>query len=310
MAELELRESAPSKEPKARELRLNNDTGLLKLVACAIMMCDHMGKMIYPHALTLRAQNVLAGLSPQWQQALSFLFPTSNILRAIGRLAMPMFAYCIAVGCEKTRSNWKYTLRLLLMGILVQPLYQEAMGHVAVRSFDWLHNFWRVDLIFTHYYNANLNILFTLTLGSAVVGLYKHRKYAPMVLAAALVWLLRTHLDYGYRGVVLIALFYLFLDKPLASFLAVFCYMLNWAMPYLFSTTASNRFTSSSQLYAILSLILIYLPLKKRRVQLGKWFFYGFYPAHLSIIYLLVAFDRRVWARMAREFLRLFELLR
>ena len=309
MAELQLPERAPSQEPKAREIKLNNDTGLLKLFACALMMCDHMGKMVYSHALVLRAQNILAGLSPQWQQALSFLFPTSNLLRAIGRLAMPMFAYCIAVGCEKTRCNWKYTLRLLLMGILVQPLYQEAMGHVAVGSFDWLHSFWRIDLVFTHYYCANLNILFTLTLGTVVIGLYKHRQYALMVLATALVWLMRTHLDYGYRGVVLIVLFYLFLDKPLASFLAVFAYMLNWAMPYLFSTTVSNRFTSTTQLYAILSLILIYLPLKKRRVRLKKWFFYGFYPAHLTIIYLLVALDRQIWAQLAEKLTRLFELM-
>ena len=34
--------------PGPREIRLNRDTGLLKLIACACMMCDHMGKMVYP----------------------------------------------------------------------------------------------------------------------------------------------------------------------------------------------------------------------------------------------------------------------
>lgn len=268
-----------------REVRLNNDTGLLKLLACAFMMCDHMGKMVFPHAYRLASHG-------QWW---SFLMPEINVLRAVGRLAMPLFAYCAAVGSLKTRSSARYILRLLLMGILVQPLYQEAMGHVTIGAFDWLHNFWRVDLIFRHYYCANLNIFFTLTLGTLLAGLYRHRHYLFMVLAAILVWTLRSHLDYGYRGVVLIALFYLFIDKPLASFFAVFAYMLNWAMPYLF---ASFKTTSNSQLYAILSLILIYLPIKKRRVKLEKWFYYGFYPAHLILIYLLIAFDRSIWPRL------------
>lgn len=284
----------PAAGAPERQVRLNNDTGLLKLLACAFMMCDHMGKMVFPHAYKLTSQG-------QWW---SFLLPESNILRVVGRLAMPLFAYCAAVGSLKTRSNVRYVLRLLLMGILVQPLYQEAMGHVSIGAFDWLHNFWRLDLIYTHYYCANLNIFFTLTLGTLLTGLCRHRHYLFMVLTAILVWTLRSHLDYGYRGVVLIALFYLFIDNPLASFFAVFAYMLNWAMPYLFS---NFRTVSNSQLYAIVSLILIYLPVKKRRVKLKKWFYYSFYPAHLIIIYLLIAYDRSIWPQLAA---RMIDIIR
>ena len=99
---------------------------MLKILACALMLCDHMGKMIFPDIYVLR-----------FSGAVGSYLPALNILRAIGRLAMPMFAYCIAVGCNYTRNIWKYALRLMLLGVVVHPLYQEAMGHVGFRQFDW-----------------------------------------------------------------------------------------------------------------------------------------------------------------------------
>jgi len=258
--------------PDKREIRLSNDTGLLKIFACLLMLSDHLGKMVFPYA---------------WRIAVSgefkWLFPSINIMRAFGRLAMPMFAYCIAVGCARTRNIWKYALRLLLMGILVHPLYQEAMGHVTViGGFDWLHNFWRVDLIYRYYYAGNLNIFFTLFLPVMIIALYRCRSYALMALMCLITWCVSGHLDYGWRGVVLVILFYSLIDRPLASFISVFCFMLWWAMPQF----ASGIKTASSQLYAIVSLLLIYLPLK-RRVKLPKWAFYAFYPAHLIAILLV-----------------------
>ena len=41
----------------------------------------------------------------------------------------------------------------------------------------------------------------------------------------------------------------------------------------------------------------------------ARSFFYGFYPAHLTIIYLLVALDRQIWAQLAEKLTRLFELM-
>ena len=38
-------------ERDARTLRLNGDTGLIKVVACLCMLSDHLGKMIFPNAL-------------------------------------------------------------------------------------------------------------------------------------------------------------------------------------------------------------------------------------------------------------------
>ena len=259
--------------PSAREIKLNNDTGLLKIVACLTMLSDHMGKMIFPNAWR-----------PVFSGELARMLATSNIMRMVGRLAFPLFAYCAAVGVLKTRNVWKYALRLLLMGILVHPLYQEAMGHVQLGAFDWLHDFWRLDRIFSHYYTANLNIFFSLTLGVLLTGSAREKKYFLIPILAALTWILRGRLDYGYKGVALIALFYAFIDRPLASVLSVALYMLWWCSPALFD---SFTLRTTTQVYAMVSLLLIYIPVKKRRVVLPKWFFYGFYPAHLLLILLL-----------------------
>ena len=74
----------------------------LKLIAIITMTIDHVGAVI---------------------------FPDYQILRIIGRIAFPIFAYCIAVGCIYTKNIGKYALRVLLMAILIQPLYVTAMNH-------------------------------------------------------------------------------------------------------------------------------------------------------------------------------------
>ncbi len=266
-----LRVSKPERD--ARALKLNNDTDLLKIIACIAMIIDHMGKMIFPDAYVLRGSGELA-----------FLFPAVNILRAVGRLAMPMFAYGIAVGAAYTRNVFKYVLRLLLMGILVHPLYMEAMGHVPIGSFDWAGNFYRLDLIFEHYYTGKLNIFFSLALGAAILGMIRAKAFVPSILLFLLAYRLKGDLDYGIDAIVLMGLFYAFLDKPLASFIAVFLFMLDWAMPSLITT---GRKYAGTQIYAMWALVFIYLPLRKRYVKLPKFVFYAFYPAHLLLIYCL-----------------------
>ena len=256
----------------AREVRLNKDTGLIKIFACLLMLSDHMGKMIFPHAWRLTAPE-------EWAS----VFPSDNIMRVIGRLAMPLFCYGIAVGCRYTRNIWKYALRLIGLGILVHPLYMVAMGHVPMGAFDWARDFYRVDRIYEFFFTKKLNILFTLAMGVLLIACYRSKSYVLLVLVSLLTWHMQGVLDYGYKGVLLILLFYALLDRPLASFLAVFLFMLNWAMPSLLVT---GRARANTEIYALLSLPLIYVPMK-RRVRLPKWVFYAFYPGHLLLIYLL-----------------------
>ncbi len=264
-----------------RTLRLNHDTNLLKIIACLCMLSDHAGKMLFSSGAF---QKILyLRQTGEW----AFLFPAGNLMRIIGRIAMPLFAYGVAVGAAYSRNVWKYAFRMLVMGILVHPLYMTAMGHAKMGVFDWAHNFYRLDLIYDFFYANKGNIFFTLAAGAFILGAVRAKSPWLLVTFVLLAWMYQGKLDYGIKGVVLICLFYVFLDKPVISFIAVFLFMWYWGMPNFFTRGLTS---SNLQLYAPLSLPLIYLPLRKRRVRLPKWVFYGFYPAHLVLIYLLVKY--------------------
>ncbi len=75
----------------------------LKILAMIAMTCDHVGLQLLPQ------------------------YP---ILRILGRLAMPIYAYMVAEGCRHTRDRKKYLLRMAGMALLCQLVYFFAMGSV------------------------------------------------------------------------------------------------------------------------------------------------------------------------------------
>ena len=85
----------------------NTATGLLKLIALAFMLIDHSGKV---------------------------LFSNCQEMRILGRIAFPIYVWCMIVGFWRTRSVLKYLLRILVVGAVSQPLYALALddnGHIG-----------------------------------------------------------------------------------------------------------------------------------------------------------------------------------
>ena len=56
------------------------------------------------------------------------LFPNSEGLRIVGRLALPLFAYIIAEGCFYTKNRTKYLILLSSLAILCQTVFYLVMG--------------------------------------------------------------------------------------------------------------------------------------------------------------------------------------
>ncbi len=241
-----------------RSVKLNTDTGFLKLIAITTMAIDHVGAAILPQ------------------------YP---ILRVIGRVAFPIFAYSLAVGCVYTHDMRRYMLRMLLLALISQPLYALGLNHTtaAMNAVSWTGDPLRSALSWYLMSWNRPSILLSLMAGMLLIWCFKDKKYAMAAVVAGVILYFQGYLDYGWRGVALMLLFYAFLEQPGASFLWILGFMLWWGVsggggyqigPVRFST----------QTFAIMALPVIYLP-TKTGLKLPKWFFYLFYPLHLAAIY-------------------------
>lgn len=212
----------------------------LKLLALIAMTCDHVGLQLLPQ------------------------FP---VLRIIGRLSAPLFAYMIAEGCRYTHDRGRYLGRLLGMAALCQIAY-----FVAMRSL--------YQCIFVTF---SLSVCLIYALDNAL-----RRRTPPSVLlaaaaAAAVVFvtvglpqiLIHTDfdVDYGLWGVMLPVLVYFGKGK--------------WGKLALFTVGVGllGLHYGGIQWWGLLSVPPLALYNSKKGVRNIGPLFYWYYPAHLVVIY-------------------------
>ena len=263
----------------------NTATGLLKLIALAFMLIDHSGTV---------------------------LFNNCPEMRILGRIAFPIYVWCMIVGFWRTRSVLKYMLRILLVGALSQPLYVLALdsnGHVGevirqftsplASGFSWA-GLWQV---IADVYNKP-NIFLTLFLGLAALWGIRERKFLSWLWAPAAAVILATVLntDYGWRGVVFMIMLYAVRGSRPGIAAVMFAFFIYWGTGYALTSKLFGWSFRVSDLppavsqplsallrmetYALLSLPLI-LCRFRRDVRLPKWLGYGVYPAHLLLLIVL-----------------------
>ena len=212
----------------------NLDTNFIKMIAIITMLIDHIGKILYPDVL---------------------------ILQIIGRIAFPLFAYCIVVGVLYTRDVKKYVLRLALCGIVSQPFYVLAFGT------DWLVS----------------NIFLNLLVGVLVIHTIVERRW--ILLGLLIVFSELSDIDYGLRGILLMIVFYAFRENPRKSILMSTLILI---LPTVNDLIFQNQ-DMSIQGFSVLALPLIYLH-TNFNLKINKFVFYGFYPIHLLSLYLVKNF--------------------
>jgi hypothetical protein len=244
------------------EVKLNKDTNFLKLIAITAMLIDHLGARIFPGA---------------------------DILRVIGRLAFPMFAYCIAVGCVYTRNIGKYALRMIIMAVFIQPLYALAMR--SGKTIEYLVNNIKNGYgLFNYFYSeaGNVNIFFSLTMGILIIWSLKEKNFIAAATTALSIYLIEARLDYGWEGIAMMLLFYLFIEVPIAAVASVGVLMVYMGAPAFF--THGNFQHYNIQLYALAALPLICVRMNTG-IKIPKYIFYAFYPAHMLLIYLTLTYN-------------------
>lgn len=188
-------------------------------------------------------------------------FRDADWMRVVGRIAFPLFAWGIAVGAEKTRSMGRYALRLAALMLISQPFFMYGMGHAPL----------------------DFNIFMTLLLGLlGIWGLQARREYVTAIM------LLLAHLlapDYGLRGVLCILLLWACRENPLALAVCFSAYCVVWGQGYIVAFRVGNIAVRLQSL-AILALPLMLIP-RATRTPTPRWLMYGFYPAHLAVIWLV-----------------------
>ncbi len=243
----------------------NTDTGLLKVIAFVTMLIDHIGYIFFP--------------SVMW-------------LRIIGRVAFPLFAYCLSVGAIYTRDIKRYAFRLLIFALVSQPFYTLAFYKSSITTlFDPIYytNF-RVAII-NIFGNLHLNIGFTLLLGLWAAYGIKNQKYIYTVLA--ILFSLLPIFEYGLYGVGLIIFIYALCRSSKTEFGILVGIFL--ASPIILNKGFYNffGFIIDPQGFAVLALPLMLLNINTK-IRIPRLVNYGFYPAHLAVLYFINLFFSEV----------------
>ena len=222
---------------------MQKTTGLtgnqLKLIAMAAMTLDHIGVQLFPNVL---------------------------LLRIIGRLALPIFAYMIAQGCRYTKNKARYLLTIAAVAVLCQIVYFVAM--------DSLYQCILVTF--------SLSIVLIYVLDDAIQKPRFHKtSLAALVLVAVYGisevlprFLPGFYVDYGFAGILLPVLIWFGRNKWQSILLcAAGLILLNVG--------------NGIQWYSLLALPLLVLYNGTRGKRKLKYLFYIYYPAHLALLYLI-----------------------
>ena len=212
----------------------------LKLLALVLMTVDHIGMILLPYHL---------------------------ILRIIGRLAMPVFAYMIAEGCRYTRSGRNYLVQMVSLGVVCALINYFATGYQHLPIFITFSL--SAGLIFSlERLLRQKNILNALLLVGVAGLVLLLCEVLPGKLSG-----LSFDVDYGFWGVLLPVLFYLGRNKTekliLGTFgLAMLAMDENWV-----------------QWFALLAIPLLALYNGTRGKWKIKYLFYLYYPLHIALLY-------------------------
>ncbi|MGN0158838.1 MAG: TraX family protein [Brotaphodocola sp.] len=220
--------------------RLNGNQ--LKLIAVISMLVDHMAI-------------VLVG----WDQ------PAYLPLRAFGRIAFPIYAFLLTEGFCHTGNLRKYMIRLLIFAVISEIPYD----YLAFGNLMDVHG---------------QNVFWTLLLGLLMMRSFqivsmrfpgavgRQVQLMLLVVYCAAAWILKV--DYDYRGIMLIGLFFWFYGERdrQAAFACVWMVL-----------TASTSGWMMALGYGTAGLLLRHYD-STRGTWNGKVFFYAFYPVHLIIL--------------------------
>lgn len=236
----------------------------LKCIAAAAMLLDHIGACLIENGLLCAYDSERIGqiLNTEWGMRWYWF---DLILRMIGRVAFPIFAFLLVEGFFHTRSRKHYVKNCLIFALISEIPFDLASANPVGYSSGM----------------AEQNIYFTLTLGLLMMAALERWgttlvKRAIIVLAACGTAIL-LHVDYEALGILVIAIFYLFRGNRRS----------------MYGLSAAVLIAESAGTLGTAALALI--PISHYNGERGggkfavghdKYLFYWFYPVHLMLLSL------------------------
>jgi hypothetical protein len=227
---------------------------MLKIIAAIFMVCDHMGVI---------------------------LFPKIEILRIIGRLSFPIFAYLIAEGAKHTKNKLRHFLTMFSFAAVIQIvyfIYDRSLEMSVLVTFTLsLVIIYALDALKSEAFALNVRWQGVLLTSLLFIG----------SIAFALAMDKTVDLDYGFSGCLLPVLPSLF-NIPRTERKTEVFERLDRKLPRILMTSIGILALSfdygGTQFFSLLTIPLLLLYSEKRGKYNMKYFFYVFYPLHLVIL--------------------------
>lgn len=232
--------------PFSVPLSLRLSGSALKIIAVLSMVADHCAYYLLEHGALLY-----------------------ELMRCVGRIAFPVFAFLIAEGFAHTHNRSRYFLTLLAFAVISEiPWY-------LLNGCDGTHN-----------------VMFTLALGVAALAIFDRVcEHGPLCILT-IVWLCIfarwSGVDYDWRGIMMIAIFYMLrrqtidpcISRNSISFPSQAIMQILFAFPIMMHYGIAGAILAST-------VIFLYDGTRgKIKGAVAKYCFYAFYPLHLLLIWL------------------------
>lgn len=212
----------------------------LKLIAMVAMTADHVGLIFFP----------------KWV-----------LLRLVGRLAFPIYAYMIGEGCRYTRSMPKYLGSVAAMALACQLTYWFAQGSLYQSILVTFSLSIALCMLAKQAIHKGGVLPWGMFGVGVAVALFVTR-FLPVLLSGT-----DYAVDYGFWGVMLPVGVYLAKDKKTSlAYTAAFLALL--ALDFC-----------EGQWFALAAVPFLMLYNGHRGTRDMKWLFYFFYPAHLVVLW-------------------------
>lgn len=213
----------------------------IKIIALISMTIDHFGFIFYPDDI---------------------------VLRSVGRISFPLFAFMIAEGCKYTRNKLKYFLQMFILGVLCQivvTIFDEPPTLNILLTFA----FSALTIFIYQYISDSDNPFYFAVFGLYLLALFYVSEMLPQYASGFIPF------DYDFIGIMTPLAVYIARDR-IKQYMAIALCIVIWC-----------SYHEPHHMFAFLSLPILMLYNGQRGKYSLKYFFYLYYPLHLGVLWII-----------------------